>query len=374
MTQLENSVNHLIGRRMKALRRKQNLSQDDLANLLGFNDRQTVSAIENGSRQVKAHELLQIAAKLDTPVDYLFDPYQLGGEAKFSWRHTDATPTQLQEYENFAGRWVATYRELKSQIGLDSRIVRPSLRLTRESSFEEAIDAGERFSQDYELGDIPAERLANVMEDELHILVLTVKTSECISGAACRLPDLDAVLIAHHEVEGRRSFNLAHELFHILTWDAMPPEYAEDSVDTGGNRVEQLANNFAAALLMPQETLARYGSWQNLNDGALIKKLNQIATELQVTSSALRWRLLHLGELDSANARGIPKASLQNNGGRTSSSDRPLLFSRPFFEVLTLALKQGRVSTRWAATLLDVTIDDLPNLFATHGIKYVTEL
>ena len=359
---------------MRALRHEHKLSQDELANLLGFKNRQTVSAIENGSRQVRAHELLLIAEKLDTSVNYFINPYQPGGEAKFSWRHTDATSIQIQECENLAGPWVATYRELQSQIGLDTRIVRPSLRLNRESSIEEAADAGERFSQDYELGDIPAERLVNVMEDELHILVLTVKTAECIASAACRLPDLDAVLIAHHEVEGRRSFNLAHELFHVLTWDAMPPEYAEDSVDTGGNRVEQLANNFAAALLMPHKTLARYRPWQDLHDGALINKLNQTATELRVTSSALRWRLLSLGELTAANARGIPEASLQNNGGRTSSSDRPLLFSRPFFEVLTLALKQGRVSTRWAATLLDVTIDQMPNLFATQGIKYEIEL
>ena len=45
--------------------------------------------------------------------------------------------------------------------------------------------------------------------------------------AACRLPELDVVLINRREVEGRRHFDLAHELFHILTWDAMPPEHSE---------------------------------------------------------------------------------------------------------------------------------------------------
>ena len=37
---------------------------------------------------------------------------------------------------------------------------------------------------------------------------------------------------------GWRNFDLAHELFHILTWDAMPPEHVEDASDMGGNRVE----------------------------------------------------------------------------------------------------------------------------------------
>ena len=32
------------------------------------------------------------------------------------------------------------------------------------------------------------------------------------------------------------SFDLAHELFHILTWDAMPPEHFEEAMEI----VEQL--------------------------------------------------------------------------------------------------------------------------------------
>ena len=121
--------------------------------------------------------------------------------------------------------------------------------------------AGERFVTEFDLGEVPAECLVEVMERELGILVLMIDTERGISGAACRLPELDAVLIARREVVGRRHFDLAHELFHILTWDAMPPEHSEDAMETGGNRAEQLTNNFAAAVLMPAATLARFGSW-----------------------------------------------------------------------------------------------------------------
>ena len=80
-----------------------------------------------------------------------------------------------------------------------------------------------------------------------------------VSGAACRLPDLDVVLINRHEVAGRRNFDLAHELFHILTWDAMPPEHLEEATETSKIRVEQLANSFASALLMPEASLRQFG-------------------------------------------------------------------------------------------------------------------
>ncbi len=82
-----------------------------------------------------------------------------------------------------------------------------------------------------ELGDAPATRLSEAMERKLGILVLMVDPDRDISGAACRLPELDAVLIARREVAGRRHFDLAHELFHILTWDAMPPGLPSGTVE-----------------------------------------------------------------------------------------------------------------------------------------------
>ena len=94
--------------------------------------------------------------------------------------------------------------------------------------------AGERFVAEFSLGEVPAIGLAEVMERDLGILVLMVDADDGISGAACRLPELDAVLIARREVVGRRHFDLAHELFHILTWDAMPPEHSEEAMETGG--------------------------------------------------------------------------------------------------------------------------------------------
>ena len=41
----------------------------------------------------------------------------------------------------------------------------------------------------------------------------------------------------------------------------MPPEHLEEASETGGNRVEQLANKFAAAVLMPARAVARFGDW-----------------------------------------------------------------------------------------------------------------
>ena len=364
----------LIGSRIKALRQARGLSQDEVARLLGFKDRQTVSTIETGTRRVTAQELLLAAEMLGAPLEYFTDPFRLEGEARFSWRQVGVPPDRLSAYEISASRWIGAFRTLAPLVGRKTRLVRPSLGLTRRSRYEDAIEAGERFAAEFELGKVPAERLVEVMENALGILVLMVDADEGISGAACRLPELDAVLIARREIAGRRHFDLAHELFHILTWEAMPPKHVEEAVDSGGDRVEQLANNFAAAVLMPSAEVARFGPWEKLDADALVARLNLGASALKVTSSALRWRLVALGELPATRAREIPEASLRNNGGMEAKSVPPPLFSKHFAEVLGMALEQGRVSARRAAALVDAPVDELPGLLAAHGVEHEVEL
>lgn len=362
-----------IGARIKALREERGLSQDDLARLFGFKDRQTVSAIETGERRVTAEELVVAVEKLGASLDYFTDPFLLVGEGRFSWRQTDVGPQRLSAYERNAGRWIAAFRTIAPQVGRSAPLLRRSLGITRSQSFEDAMDAGERFVAEFGLGEVPAIRLVEVMERELGILVLMVDAFQGISGAACRLPELDVVLINRHEVVGRRHFDLAHELFHILTWDAMPPEHSEDAREVGGNRVEQLANNFASAVLMPAPTLDRFGDWSDIAQGDLPGQLNAAADELQVTASALKWRLVALERLKPAMARAVSDAALRNNGRETVLAPPPP-FSKPFMEVIGLAVEEGRVSARRASALLDLTIDDFADLLATHGVQAPVEL
>ena len=364
----------LIGTRIRALRKDRTLSQEDFARLLGFNDRQTVSAIETGTRRLTAEELALAVEVLGASLEYFTDPFLLVGEGRFCWRHTGVETDQLATYERHAGRWIAAFRTLASAVGHSTPLLRPALGLTKGSRFEDAMEAGERFAAEFALGDIPASRLSEVVEREFGVLVLMVEARRGISGAACRLPELDAILIARHEVPGRRHFDLAHELFHILTWEAMPPAHFEEVRDTGGDRVEQLANNFSAAVLMPSATLSRFGSWSKLSGDELIQRLNRVADELQVTASALKWRLVALDGLSRATAQSVPDTSLRNNGRTVTRHVLPPRFSKPFMEVMALSLNGGHVSVRRMANLLDLAVDDLAQVFAAHGIEQAVAL
>ncbi len=364
----------LIGPRIKARREELKLSQEDLASRMGFKDRQTLSTIETGERRVSAEELLRASELLQQPVQFFTDPFLLVGEGKFSWRQSGVQRFKLDAYELTAGRLIAAFRVLAPEFGQAPRLLRHRLGLQKSSTFEEATAAAEAFAAETRLGDIPVRRLATVMEQELNILILMVDPEEGVSGAACRLPNLDAVLINRNEVPGRRHYDLAHELFHILTWDSMPPAHVEDNRVISRDRVEQLADNFAAALLMPPPVLARFGSWDGLESDALVAKLNSTAEQLEVTAVALKWRLVTVKLLKLAVARSLDDKWLRNNGQAAATRAVPPLFSKGFVALVARALEEGRLSVRRTASLLGLAVDDLPDLFASHGVTADVDL
>lgn len=364
-----------IGARIKSLREQRRLSQEDLAEQFGFKDRQTLSAIETGDRKVAADELLRATQIFGVSVDYFTDPFMLAGEGRFSWRQTGVDGDRLRGYEESAGRLIAAFRTLASQTGRKPPLIRSALSLSKKSSFDDASAAGERFAAEFDLGEVPAHRLADVMAEKLGILVLMVDPIDGVSGAACRLPELDVVLINRNEIAGRRHFDLAHELFHILTWEKMPPEHIEEAMPKKRNRVEQLADNFASALLMPAAVLDRFGDWGDLTDERLVDRLNEVADELLVTSQALRWRLVGLKRLSREQSDAISGDDLRNNGrAKPGTLGTPPLFSRPFVQIVAAALDEGQTSMRRIASILGFAIDDFADLFAAHGVEAPYEL
>jgi Zn-dependent peptidase ImmA (M78 family) len=150
----------------------------------------------------------------------------------------------------------------------------------------------------------------------------------------------------------------------------MPPEHVEDATERSKSRVEQLANNFASAVLMPTAMLDRFAPAKVDN----VQWLNDTAEALQVTATALKWRLVALERLDAAQANKISDAALRNNGRDIAGREPPPLYSKGFMEVIALAIDEGHMSARKAADLLDMTIDDLAKLCATHGVELALDL
>jgi Zn-dependent peptidase ImmA (M78 family)/transcriptional regulator with XRE-family HTH domain len=354
-----------IARRIKALREERCLTQAQLSEQLGIRDRQTLAAIEAGERRVNADELLRVAQALGVDVDTFLDPFRLIGEGAFSFRAKEVAEPVLAAFEEQARRWIATYRELALQAGAEPRRLGQKLELYPWSSFEDAAAAADVLQEEWLLGSVPADRLNDAIENRLGALVLYVDAAERISGAASQLPGLQAILVNRREPGGRRSFDLAHELFHLLTWDAMPPRRAEplEVRPTRGNRVEQMAEIFASELLMPAPVVVnRWAGRGSEGDAAWVERT---AAELKVSVPALAWRMVNLGYFTRSEARAMgesPRRTVPH-----ARQPPPPLFSRPFVERVSTAVEAGRLSLRRAAGLLDLSAAQLVELCADHG-------
>lgn len=357
-------------RRLHALRERRQVSQAELAKALAFKDRQTLSDIELGKRRLAPSELVKAAEYFQVPVDYFTDPLELGGEATFSWRKSNGDKADVDAFEQRAGRWIATFRYLSKLRGdtVNSSLTRVAL--TANSSYEDAIAEGEAISVALGLGAIPASSLVSAMETQLDTLVLFVDTTPGISGAACQVGPLNAIIINRREAAGRRSFDLGHELFHLLTWNEMEPPHVEEARGRTGKsfkRIETLADNFSSGLLMPASTIQAYANTHEIprDPDAVATWVKTAARHFQVSGQALKWRMVSLGLIRKIDADRMGDHFLR------SAMDETLLprFSRRFVEILGWAIDEGHLSIRKAANVVGTTVDDLADLFSEHGLK-----
>lgn len=348
---------------MKFYREKRNLTQAVLSKTLGFRDRQTLSDIEASRRQIAPEELVRIGKAVRVDIDALVDPFRLVGEGSFNFRADNAPAREIDAFEETAGRWIATFREVRRRAGIKPVRLGHKLELTRHSSFEDAEASADALRYEWDLGAIPAQGLQQAIERELGALVIYVDAPKRISGAALHLSGLQTILVNRNDTTSRRHFDLAHELFHLLTWDAMTPDRVEplEPARTKGNRIEQLANKFAAALLIPCESVTT--RWSSRADSNYEDWTAKTAREFKVSAEALQWRLVGLGLISKDQMIQL------NVLADESSKSRPALFSAAFVGPICAAVESGHLSLRRAAALLDLKLSEFAALCRNYGLE-----
>ncbi len=285
------------------------------------------------------------------------------GEGQFSFRADDtATLEIVDSFAERAGKWIATYRDLNIQAGAVPTLFSSKLQLREDSSFEQAQYSAEALWKKWRLGEVPAEKLRDAITRELGVLILFVDAPPAISGAASQLPGLQTILVNRREPPGRRNYDLAHELFHVLTWDAMPPQRIESQVikTAKGNRIEQLANNFAAALLMPEPVVS--ARWQRRGEVDVANWVSLTSHALKVSAMALQWRLVNLKII----AKSVVDALVVEMAD--ALAELPLLFSADFVQRVHDAVEAGRLSLRRAAKLLDLSVIEFLDLCRSYEL------
>lgn len=359
-------MSSLIGRRVRQLRETNGWKQGRLANGLGLANRQTVGSIESGERQLTAEELIKLVEIFGVDLNYFTDPFLLDQEVSFSWRKaTGGRDLSVDEFEEKVSGWFGLYSSLVEKLKILGAPSFPDLGLSVKSAYEEAQLKGEEVRKFLGINQNSFEEIRAKIEEKFNTPVLSVPHDDGISGAACHGERFSFLLINSTQPEARRNFTLSHELFHLLTWEVMEPETVELECDTGhvsarNKRIEQLADNFASAFLVPISVVE---SWGRIDGENIEEFIDLKASELNISSLALMWRLHNLGIID---AKEVDRGKLANVQCTEVSSP---MFGRLFVSVLNEGLDKGLISLKKALSILRINIDDLVDEIHVHNIE-----
>lgn len=115
-----------------------------------------------------------------------------------------------------------------------------------------------------------------------------------VSGSAHWAKGRWVIVLNGAEPLARQRFSLAHEFKHVLDTPFISFLYPNSRGMTAHERAEQVADYFAACLLMPKLWLRR--TWTSGIPG--VQRLPSLARRFGVSQSAMQVRLLQMGLLD----------------------------------------------------------------------------
>lgn len=263
------------------------------------------------------------------------------------WRERPASPA----VENLQARLIEIADQCRTLEVLCGQPSQPELPWEKAEAttygYAEASRLARRVRNDLGLGERPGQTLLRVLEEVCNVKVFHLDF-EPTGSAACTLADRfgAAILLNSRNVRWRRNFDLAHELFHLLTWKVFRQGAAGDcAIPSPGE--EKLATCFARNLLMPEEVFRGAVDAQRGGSSTLgFDGLFEVAREFDVSVEAVLWQIDFVYNIPSDEIR----AYLDRIRGRIGywdqrSSDTPSERPLRFLALARQALRKGVVST-----------------------------
>lgn len=224
-------------------------------------------------------------------------------------------------------------------------------------SYADAEGLAQEVRRALSLGDRPAQTLLTTVEEECSVKVFHMSFDP--SGvAACCVTDAfgAAVLLNAKNVRWRRNFDLAHELFHLLTWSVF--RTGADGADAKPTETEEkFATCFASNLLLPTDSV-RAALNEAIKDGKIaFGDMFDIARQFDTSVAALIWRMAFLKYISYDDAPAIidryDRVSAVWEGKRVH--DDPPVRPARFRALAIRALRNGEFSLGRCAEYLGVT-------------------
>lgn len=305
----------------------------------------SISEFENSKREPKFSQLSKLAEVYKRAIEFFLTDESLI-ENVMLWREKPSLTGEKERIEAEFRQLCQQYHNLELLLDEVKNCRFPELDVTTadEVTYKRAILLAEKAQREFLLGDIPSTSLKQTLEEKFYVKIFHLD----FSGSAISTKSEEfgpAILLNKNSKLWRRNYDLAHELFHLLTWNIFRKE---DLPQNGPSEIEEkLANTFASRLLLPTDSVKHKIEAVAGQDGSVgVEALDEIAREFGVSLEALLWRMVYL--YNNVAAENIEKYVEQVKNLTVlrppRRSDEPDKLSERYCSLAIRALREGKLS------------------------------
>jgi XRE family transcriptional regulator, fatty acid utilization regulator len=251
----------------------------------------SLSEFENGKREPSLSQLRSLAQVYSRSVEFFMTEGSIPDEIVL-WREKpekgaeDVEVKFLQLCRQYHNLEIWTQEKISASL--------PEAETDKDKfGYAQAEELAKSFRREFSLGDYPAHVLLNVLEEICGIKIFHLNFEPSGTAASTFSETFGpAILLNAQNCRWRRNHDLAHELFHLLTWRVFrsnPQPQSGNSNPT--DREENLATCFARYLLMPAESF-RSAVNSRMKEGKVkFEDLFDVAREFDVSIESLLWHM-----------------------------------------------------------------------------------
>ncbi len=344
-----------IGQRLRHARERAGLTLRQVVQRTDIGE-SSLSEYESDKREPRLSQLQTLAQVYRRSIGFFLGEGDIPREVVL-WREQPAPEVTADIGAEF--RQLAEQYHVLEQLCADRRPVRlvePD-NGTSVTGYGKAEALAHQVHAQLQLGDRPGPALPRVLGEVSGVKIFHM-AFEPTGTAACTVGETfgPAVLLNSGSARWRRNFDLAHELYHILTWRHFRSPADQDARMATPDE-EKWANKFASVLLMPEGAL-RSALGKVICDGRLrFADLANIAREFDVSADALVWRMVQLGYFTADAAREL-LARYKSNAELWESQrerDNPPTLPERYRALAFRALREGQLSIGRFAEYLGIS-------------------
>ncbi|MHC4115983.1 MAG: helix-turn-helix domain-containing protein [Planctomycetota bacterium] len=302
----------------------------------------SISEFENSRREPRFSQLNRLAKVYRKTVEFFLTDEPIAKDVML-WRDKPSTGEERKIEAEFR-QLCEQFRRLEV-LSDDVRETKlPQQTLSREEfGYPQAARLADWFRREFLLGGIPSASLKQILEEKFYVKIFYLPF--CGSAISTFSENFGAAILLNKDSKlWRRNFDLAHELFHLLTWHIFRVEQLEHGVPSENE--EKLASAFASRLLLPTDTVKdRIESVMSNEHQVSFEALDEIAREFGVSLEALLWRTLYLYNKSVEEIEGyIGQVKKVRTRRPPRRSDEPDELPERYCSLAIRALREGRLS------------------------------